>query len=58
MKNTTYNNNIKNKTKQKQAQRRAAAVRSWHKSHGVIQYYRGRIFPHDAQNGLSSFSSF
>ena len=39
-----------------QAQRRAAAGRSQHKSHG--EFSARRIFPHDAQNGFSLFSSF
>ena len=41
----------------KQAQRRAAAGRFRHKSQGEFST-RGRIFPHDAQNGFSLFSSF
>ena len=41
----------------KQAQRRAAAGRSRHKSHDVI-HTRGCIFPHDAQNEFSLFPSF
>ena len=40
-----------------QAQRRAAAGRSRHKSHGVI-HTRGCIFSHDAQNEFSLFPSF
>ena len=46
-----------NKNKKKQAQRRAAAGRSRHKSHGVI-HTRGCIFPHDAQNEFSLFPLF
>ena len=41
----------------KQAQRRAPAGRSRHKSQGEFST-RGRIFAHDAQNGFSLFSSF
>ena len=40
----------------KQAQRRAAAGRFRHKSQGEFSA-RGRIFPHDAQNGFLLFSS-
>ena len=40
-----------------QAQRRAAAGRSRHKSQGEFST-RGRIFPHDARNGFSLISSF
>ena len=46
-----------NRKKLKQAQRRAAAGRSRHKSQGEFGT-RGRIFPHDGQNGFSLFSSF
>ena len=43
---------FRSKVKQKQAQRRASAQKSRGNS------VRGRIFPHDAQNGFPLFSSF
>ena len=49
--------NISKKRIEKQAQRRAAAGRSRHNSQGEFST-RGRIFPHDAQNVFSLFTSF
>ena len=48
---------VKEQKKSKQAQRRAAAGRSRDKSQGECST-RGRIFPHDAQNGFSLLLSF